>query len=124
MRMAACGIDCSQCGSYKVTMEGTLEAAERLVDWYRSSGRIGPDEGAEAVLAKNPICKGCWDVTEDCFFKCGCCNRDFRVCCNQKQIIHCGECDEFPCDDYTKWLGWGDHHKKAMEHLLSLRSNT
>lgn len=35
LRMAACGMDCSECGSYKVTMEQDVEAAEALVAWYR-----------------------------------------------------------------------------------------
>ena len=43
--------------------------------------------------------------------------------CNEKQISHCGECDEFPCGHYIKWIDNLDHHKKAMEYLLSLRTN-
>ena len=120
--MAACGIDCNGCGSYKVTMERDLEAAEGLVPWYRSAGWIGESEGAEAVIKKNPLCKGCWNTAEDCFFKCGCGSLDFRVCCNEKQISHCGECSEFPCNHYLEWANWdgAEHHKKAMETLLSL----
>ena len=125
MKMAACGIDCSDCGSYKVTMERDLKAAEMLAPWYRSAGWIGENEGAEAVLDKNPLCKGCWNTTDDCFFKCGCGSLDFRICCKEKQINHCGECNEFPCRNYVDWTNWdgAEHHKKAMEVLLSLRAN-
>lgn len=121
VRLAACGIDCGACGQYKVTLEQDISAAESMVEWFRSQGWIGPDEGAEAVMKKAPLCKGCWDVTPDCFWSCGCGSRDFRVCCNEKQISHCGECDTFPCENYQEWRSWHESHAKAMELLLSLR---
>ena len=51
-KLAACGIDCTECGSYKVTMEQDLNAAEHLVEWYRSMGWIEENEGAESVIKK------------------------------------------------------------------------
>ena len=33
-----CGIDCSECASYKVTMNQDLKAAESLVEWHRGQG--------------------------------------------------------------------------------------
>lgn len=121
LKLAACGLHCTECSSYKVTMEHDREAAEELVGWYRSMGWIGKNEDAEAVMRKIPLCKGCWNTTEDCFFKSGCHpGRDFRICCTEKQLDHCGE---FPCDAYKEFVGNLDHHKKAMEYLLSLRAN-
>ena len=122
LKMAACGIDCNECGSYKVTMEQDLKAAEQIVPWYKSQGWIGENDGAEAVIKLNPLCKGCWNTTNDCFFKCGCHpSRDFRICCSEKKINHCGECNDFPCADYMEFVGNLEHHKKAMEFLLSWR---
>ena len=123
LRLAPCGIDCAECGSYKVTMEHDLESAETLVDWYRANGWIEDSEGAEAVMKKAPLCRGCWNLSDDCFFKCSCGSRDFRVCCTEKQINHCGECRDFPCEDYMNFVGDLEHHKKAMEHLISLQQN-
>ena len=121
MKLAACGIDCGECASYKVTVSNDIQAAELLVDWYRGMGWIGQDEGAEAVLKKNPICYGCWDITEDCFWQCGCGTKDFRVCCTEKSIRHCGECGDFPCKEYLHFADMHEGHKKAMENLQSLR---
>ncbi len=122
LRLAAFGIDCEACGSYKVTAYEDREAAEALVPWYKGQGWIGKDEGAEAVIAKNPLCTGCWNITEDCFFKCGCHpNRDFRVCCSEKGIAHCGECGDFPCAYYMEFVGNLEHHKEAMRRLLALK---
>ena len=123
LRMAACGIDCSECHSYKVTMTQDLEAAKDLVEWYRGNGWIGETEGAEAVVKNAPLCKGCWNVTEDCFFKCGCGSIDFRICCTEKQIKHCGECRDFPCEHYKNWASWHETHEKAMEQLILLKAN-
>ena len=122
LRMAACGIDCGQCNQYKVTVHHDMEAAQSVAEWYRSTGRIAETEGAEAVMAKAPLCKGCWDVTDDCFFKCGCCKIDFRVCCDKRKIQHCGQCRKFPCKHYKTWAGWHESHENAMARLLSLRS--
>ncbi|MCL2396676.1 MAG: DUF3795 domain-containing protein [Defluviitaleaceae bacterium] len=123
LRLAACGIDCAECAQYKVTMKQDLAAAELLVDWFKSQGWIGEDEGAEAVMKKAPLCYGCWDITDDCFWQCGCGSIDFRVCCREKQINHCGECGDFPCEHYMKWVEMTPIHEKAMGRLLSLRDN-
>ena len=122
-KMAACGIDCNECALYKVTKENDLKAAKALVPWFRSQGWIGEKEDIEAVMKKVPLCNGCWDITDDCFWSCGCGSIDFRICCEERQINHCGKCDNFPCDHYIKWVDWGEHHKKSMEHLLSIKTN-
>ena len=123
LKLAACGIDCSICAQYKVTVEHDLNAAESLLEWFKGQGWIGKNEGGEAVMKKAPLCKGCWNITEDCFWKCGCGSKDFRICCNEKQISHCGECNDFPCEQYKKWVDWHESHKKAMEYLLVLKEN-
>ncbi|MCL1859816.1 MAG: DUF3795 domain-containing protein [Oscillospiraceae bacterium] len=121
LKLAACGTDCNKCAAYKVTMEKDLKEAEKFVEWYRGQGWIGENEGAEAVLMKNPICTGCWNITDDCFWKCGCGSIDFRICCEERKINHCGECDDFPCEHYKKWVEMTPYHEKAMDYLLSLK---
>lgn len=117
MRLAACGMDCAACASYRATMEGDREAAESLVAWYRGNGWIGPDEGAQAVLDKNPLCKGCWDSSDECFFQCGCGSVDFRICCAGRGIAHCGRCVDFPCENYMRFVDMSGHHLEAMDRL-------
>ena len=124
LKLAACGIDCTECASYRATMEQDLESAKFLVPWYKNMGWIGENEGAEAILMKNPLCKGCWDSTEDCFFKRGGGNCKIRECCVEKQINHCDECIDFPCDLYMKFANINDFYKSAKERLLSLKANT
>ena len=124
LRLAACGMNCKECDSYKVRTEHDVKAAKSLAAWYRGMGWIEKNEGAEAVILKNPLCKGCWNSTDDCFFKCGCHPKlDFRICCTDKKIQHCGECNDFPCAMYIEFVGDLEHHKRAMEHLISIRKN-
>ena len=122
LKIAACGIDCAECAQYKVTMHHDAQAAELLADWFKSQGWIAENEGADAVLKKSPLCKGCWNITDDCFWKCGCGKIDFRVCCTEKKIAHCGECSEFPCEHYVKWKEMHESHVKAMERLMAFKT--
>jgi hypothetical protein len=118
LKLAACGIDCAECGSYKATVYRDAAAAEELVPWYRDMGWIGADEGAEAVLRRNPLCKGCWDIDDECFFKCQCV---YKPCCIGKAISHCGECDDFPCVQYKEFSSACDVYQKAYARLVALR---
>lgn len=113
-KLAACGIDCNDCGQYKVTFYQDRKSAELLAPWFRGQGWIGRDEGAEAVLQRTPLCKGCW--SDFCF----CTNNCLRPCCVEKRINNCGECVSFPCEKYIDWVDGLEHHKKAMEHLTSI----
>ena len=121
IRIAACGMDCNECGQYKITMEHDAKTAGALVGWFKSQCWIEEGEGAEAVLRKNPLCKGCWNLTDDCFWKFHCTNCGIRSCCIDKGVTHCGECCDFPCVKYLNFAEDGlVHHKKAMENLLLL----
>ena len=116
-KLAACGIDCNECGQYKVTLYQDSESAENLVSWFRSMGWIGENEGAEAVLKRAPLCKGCWSD----FVFCGNNSYCFNSCCTEKKINNCGECVDFPCKRCMDFMTDGlEHHKKAMEHLMSI----
>lgn len=118
LKMAACGIDCNECGTYN--KEHDINAAELLVEWYRTRGWIGEDEGVEAVQKNPPFCKGCWgDKSEIAAF---CVDCYIRACCEENGINHCGECGDFPCKKYKEWANGLDHHEKAMELLVSLKS--
>ena len=122
LKLAACGLDCNECASYKVKMEQDVKSAEAMLPWFRSQGLIGENEGAEAVVRKAPFCTGCWNIADDCFWV-GCNKCNLRICCTEKQINHCGECCEFPCKPYKKFAAGGGTYKKAMKRLLALRAN-
>ena len=115
-KLAACGIDCNECGQYKVTHFGDKKSAEDLVPWFKSMGWIGKDDGAEAVIKKAPLCGGCWSGVGFCSQNC------MRPCCVERKLNNCGECVDFPCEKYVDWIADLDHHKKAMEHLTAIHN--
>lgn len=38
-------------------------------------------------------CKGCVNIPNPFWGTC-----PVKICCEEKKIMHCGECGEFPCD--------------------------
>ncbi|MDD4415060.1 MAG: DUF3795 domain-containing protein [Oscillospiraceae bacterium] len=124
LKLAACGIDCNECGSYKVTTEHDMQSAELIIDWFKDRGWIGEDDTAEAVVKLAPLCTGCWNVERSNAFLYQhgiCVDCHYRNCCVEKGINHCGECNDFPCDSYLHFASGHEGHKKAMEYLLSLK---
>ena len=122
LKLAPCGIDCNECASYRVTLENDLKAAELMLPWFRSQNLIGENEGAEAVLKFAPFCTGCWDMNNNCYWE-GCNNCNYRNCCKEKQIDHCGYCSDFPCEHYKGWGDKSEVYKKGMERLLSFKED-
>ena len=118
LRLAACGVNCIECGTYNKAHD--LKAAKSMVEWYMAKGWTGKNEGAEAVQKNPPFCKGCWVEKPAAYYSKDC---HIRLCCEKKGINHCGDCGEFPCEPYKEWVDNLDHHKKAMEYLLSLKAN-
>jgi hypothetical protein len=102
--------------------EKDVKAAELMLPWFKSNGLIGDNEGAEAVVEKAPFCTGCWNNAGDCYWV-GCNNCSLSICCTEKQINHCVECSDFPCEPYIKFASGGDIYKKAMDYLKSLKQS-
>ncbi|HKM17326.1 MAG: DUF3795 domain-containing protein [Firmicutes bacterium] len=114
LELAACGIDCNECDIYKAAFD--RKAAESLARWFKRQGWIGKDEGVEAIMQKAPYCNGCWNKTGVHW----CSDCHLLKCCEGRQFNHCGECGGFPCDEYKKWVGDYEHHKQAMDYLMSI----
>ena len=117
LKTAACGINCNECNLYNAGHD--MKAAESLVEWFKERGWIETNENAEAVKKMAPFCSGCWEKSD--VHWCGDC--DLRMCCEKKELNNCGDCSDFPCEKYKAWANNVDHHKKAMEYLLSLKTN-
>lgn len=118
IRLAACGIDCNECDIYNAAHD--RQAAEALVKWFKSRGWIEERADAQTVMAKAPYCQGCWNKTG--VHWCGDCH--LLSCCEGKRLDHCGECADFPCQEYKAWIKDYEHHKRAMEYLQSLRQGS
>lgn len=100
---APCGLDCAACDIFKAAQDPG--AAVQLAASWRS---WSPDAQPEWFR-----CKGCrgerslrW--CEDC---------RIAGCCDEKAIEDCSRCADFPCKDYTDWIGPYAHHQAAYERL-------
>ncbi|MDR2035882.1 MAG: DUF3795 domain-containing protein [Coriobacteriales bacterium] len=64
---------------------------------------------------KNENCQGCrdepnllWDCTT-------------RTCAIERGFLHCGQCDEFPCDELSRFYHDGKpSHLQAYHNMLDL----
>ena len=85
--MAACGNDCSACPRYikEPYVKTEAELAHTAELWYKIGYR-------DHVVTNEEIsCTGC---KEDNW-----CRYKVVKCTNEKQIEHCGQCSQFPCDN-------------------------
>jgi hypothetical protein len=95
-------------------------AAQRVVDWFREKGWIGPQEGAVQIIERSMYCKGCpgdrsihW--SPDCpILKC---------CVDERKLRHCSECEEFPCSRLNEWAGKDPKYSAALKRLTEMRAD-
>ena len=103
--LGVCGLYCGACNHYRAAFpEGQplLEAAVR-------QGR--QPEGF--------TCQGC--RSEKLYMQPGCAQCQIRACAEEKDIIHCGLCAEFPCDQIKAFQNDGRvHHLDVLANLEEL----
>lgn len=67
---------------------------------------------------KNMNCMGCRNEKElvsDC---------PTRACCISKSFLHCGECEDFPCDELNRFYNDGVQlHESAYKNMLKIKEN-
>ncbi len=106
---APCGIDCSACDIYIAAHDPA--AAERLAQVWRDRGSVN----AKAEWFRCQGCRGdrslCW--CDDCGL--------YACAVQEKGLDLCSQCDEFPCQKYTDWIGPYAHHIAAFEWLKASR---
>lgn len=89
MKLSCCGDDCDRCPRYEATQKNDISGLEALaVLWYELGWRdqVLPPEAMQ--------CHGCATVSI--------CSLGVRDCARSKQLEHCGQCSEFPCQTMDK----------------------
>ena len=65
---------------------------------------------------QNMNCAGC-RVEEELIADC-----PTRICAREKGLLHCGECDDFPCDALKEFYEDGNYiHEVAYQNLLEIK---
>lgn len=114
--IAVCGIDCSGCPLR--TADTSAGSAEQLVDWFRSNGWLAADEGVTELMERGPYCRGCrgdrgthW--SPDCWI--------LRCCVDERELLFCCECDQFPCDRLSSWAAGNRGYTEALARLRRMK---
>jgi len=99
---AICGLDCEACSVYI----GTTEEPDRLK-------RIAEnfDQSVEDMK-----CSGCRSGNRSFF----CRTCDFKDCSEEKGIEFCGECDDFPCEDFRTFQKARPHRIEIYEDMKTI----
>jgi hypothetical protein len=115
--IAVCGLDCESCDIR--TAPDDPEAAKRLVAWFKKEGWLKETEGIEEICERSMYCRGCrgdrsvhW--TPDC---------PVLICCvDEKGVEFCYQCDDFPCDQLTKWADQSEQHSHGLNRLKTMKA--
>lgn len=81
--MAVCGLDCETCDIRLVAADP--DAAQRVVAWFREMGWLEEDEGAQEIIEREIVCKGCREDrslhwSPECPLRVSCAERRRRRC--------------------------------------------
>ena len=103
--LAACGLYCGACYHYRA---GTPEGTHLL------------EEASQRELEmEGYTCQGC--RSNKLYIHTGCAECKIRECTDQKGILHCGACTEFPCEKLTTFQNDGRiHHLDILKNLAEL----
>ncbi len=107
--IAFCGLNCSMCPMYIATQAdddaGRAKAAEMLEKNYGLTFK--PEE---------INCDGCHTKNGRILGYCKSCK--MRACGMEKELEHCGHCDEQPCEFLTEFHTFSPNAKKAFDAVV------
>ncbi len=109
--IAACGLVCSRCDSYRATQANDREKLELVAaDWRKRYN-------SPQITADNIRCNGCMTAGGP---KCGHCDSgcQIRACAMRKNLSTCGQCLEFPCSQINELHGFMGEQGKRLKELL------
>jgi len=105
--IAVCGLNCAKCDIYMAS-HGNKEVRTKLIEWFKKERNLDID----------PVCDGCRGSPErhwsaDC---------KFLVCARRKEVQHCFECGDFPCEKIEAFSSDGHaHHRRTVENMKRMR---
>lgn len=106
--IAFCGLICSECPVYIATKTGNTQLQEQLAKDYSTDSCKFEKE--------DMICNGCHSAdgaNEKMCLEC-----PMRKCGMEKNVAHCAECDEYPCQYIEDYVPVGSSNRKVLEGLL------
>ncbi|MCE5198844.1 MAG: DUF3795 domain-containing protein [Armatimonadota bacterium] len=106
--IGACGLDCTACKAYKATQANDPDAiAQVAAEW---SKEFNADIKPEHVW-----CDACMTASSR---KCGhCAECETRACVEARGIANCAYCDEYPCENLSRFLSAVPCAKSALDEI-------
>lgn len=126
--VAYCGLNCGECPTYKGRYFRMLaEELEELIkanhhpEWVPEYGRIDfdYDEFLNGLTYYSKVESGCFNV-EPCKGGCQVPGCPIKPCAKERGVEVCFECDEFPCENFSKFL---ERHPDQMEECEEFKRN-
>lgn len=115
--IAVCGLDCTDCDLRRAPT--SAQAAQRVIDWFRSEGWLDLHEGLAEILRRGLYCQGCrgdrsqhW--SPDCAI--------LTCCLDKKELASCHECADFSCPQLDAWSDQGTRYAAALARLRWMRA--
>jgi len=107
MLLGVCGLYCGACYHYRAS----LAEGQHLLEIAAGQGRSLEGFG----------CKGCRSGI--LYSHLGCSQCVIRACAEDRRLVHCGLCSEFPCERISAFQSNGRiHHRDVLIHLEELRT--
>ena len=106
--IAYCGLDCSACPAYIVSVKEDMSLRERTArQWSEIYGAdIEPDD---------IFCTGCASAAGRKFGHCLECG--IRLCAKEKGVENCAFCDEYACEKLASFLEYVPEAKETLDRL-------
>lgn len=110
--IAICGLNCGDCDIYQAGNEPEL--ARRISDWYKRERKR--DVPLAAIRCFGCIGDRTQHWSKDCeILKCA---------MEQRGLLSCSECSEFPCDRLTKWASRNEKYREGLARLSVMAGKT
>jgi hypothetical protein len=105
--LGVCGLYCGGCHHYRASFPEGRHLLERAAGQRQSPEGFGCRGCRSGALYSYPGCSQC----------------AIRACAEDRGIVHCGLCSEFPCDRIRAFQSDGRiHHRDVLDHLVALRA--
>jgi predicted amidophosphoribosyltransferase len=104
--LGVCGLYCGACYHYRAS--------------FYDPQRLSWEAARRGRAPEGFTCQGC--RSDKLYIHAGCAQCEMRACAEQRGILHCGLCAEFPCERLKAFQSDGRaHHKDIFVELEGLR---
>ena len=110
--IATCGLVCTNCPAYLATRDKNTESMKRIAQQWSA-------EYGKELRVDDCWCNGCRSESGPWMSHCAECG--IRACGVEKNLNHCGDCADYPCEKLTEFFGFVPDARKTLEAIRETR---